>query len=194
MSEIAQILSLHVSEYARERVLWRADRDSWTENDLRRFNGQDLVEGGDKPIAPLIGGGAVSASDYLELKLLDHCFNDPSFTAPSPAMGLWTATTTLTDSSTGAATNEGGYTGYGRVSIAAADMAAAASGAKANTNVLTFPACTASSMTATQFMIADSATTGAGNSLFYGTITSVTIDTTHTPPQVAASALSITAD
>jgi len=183
-----------LSEYGREKGLWVVEKRHWTENDLRRANGQDLVEWGDAPIAPLIGGGAVSFSDYLENKLLDHIFNDSSFTAPSPSLGLWSSGTTLTDSSTGAATNEATYTGYARLAIAAADMSAAASGSKTNGNTLTFAACTGGSTTVTQFMIADSGTTGAGNSLVWGTVTSTTIDTSHTPATVAASGLTVTLD
>lgn len=196
MSPVPAFLELHgvLSDYGRAKALWVAGKDSWTENDLRRANGQDLVEGGDAPIAPMIAGGAVSYSDYLELKLLDHIFNDPSYTAPSPFLGLWSAATTLSDSSTGAATNEATYTGYARLAIATSDMSAAASGAKTNSAILTFAACTAGSTTVTQFMIADSGTTGAGNSLIWGTVTSTTVDTSHTPATVNASALSITQD
>lgn len=183
-----------LSEHGREKANWVVKKNSWSENDLRRMDGLDLVESGDGAILPIIGGGSVSFSDYLELKLLDHIFNDASFSAPSPFLGLWPATTTLTDASTGAATNEAGYTGYARLAIATSDMSAAAAGAKTNSAVLTFAACTASSSTITQFMIADNGTTGAGNSLVWGTVTSVTIDTSHTPATVAASGLSVTLD
>jgi hypothetical protein len=136
--------------------------------------------------------GGASFSDYLENKLLDHIFNDASFTAPSPALGLWTSA--LTDASTGATAGEATYTGYARLSIAAADMSAAASGSKTNSNALTFAACTAGSSTITFWGILDGTTTGAGNLLVWGTATSTVISTTQTPATIAVSGLVVTLD
>lgn len=183
----------HVSEYGRELSRWLVAQNRWTINDFRRAEGLPLVEAkyGDQP---LVAGAANNFSDYLENKLLDHIFNDASYTAPSPNLGLWPATTTLSDSSTGAATNEANYTGYARLAIAASDMSAAASGAKTNSAVLTFAACTGGSSTITQWMIADSGTTGAGNSLVWGTATSTVISTTQTPATISASGLNVTLD
>jgi len=138
-----------------------------------------------------IWGGA-SFNDYLENKVLDHIFNDSSYTAPSPSLGLWTST--LTDASTGATANEATYTGYARLAIAAADMSAAASGSKTNGNALTFAACTGSTSTITFWEICDSGTTGAGNALVWGTATSTVISTTQTPATIASSGLTVTLD
>lgn len=142
-------------------------------------------------VLPPIMGGA-SFSDYLENKVLDHIFNDASYTAPSPSLGLWTAA--LTDASTGAAASEATYTGYARLAIAAADMSAAASGSKTNSNALTFAACTGGSSVITYWAVCDSGTTGAGNMLVWGTATSTTINTTQTPANIAASGLVVTLD
>src|SRR4051794_14227647 len=68
--------------------------------------------------------GAASFSDYLENKVLDHIFNDGTYSVPTASLGLWTSA--LTDASTGATTGEAAYTTYARVTIAAADMSAAA--------------------------------------------------------------------
>jgi hypothetical protein len=131
--------------------------------------------------------GGQSFNDYLELKVLDHIFNDAAYTAPSPFLGLWTAA--LTDASTGATASEANYTGYARLTIAAADMSAAAAGSKTNANVLTFAACTGGTSTITYWGICDSGTTGAGNMLVWGTATSTVISTTQTPATVAAGGL-----
>lgn len=141
---------------------------------------------------PPAAGGA-SFSDYLELKVLDHIFNDGTFTVPSTvALGLWTSA--LTDASTGATAGEAAYTTYARVSIAAADMSAAAAGSKTNTNAFTFPACTSGTSTITFWGTFDSATIGAGNMLVWGTATSTVISTTQTPPTVAIGGLVVTLD
>lgn len=140
---------------------------------------------------PMAGGA--SFSDYLENKVLDHIFNDGTFTVPSTvALGLWTSA--LTDASTGATSGEAAYTTYARVSTGAADFSAAASGSKTNTNAFTFPACTASSSTITFWGTFDSATIGAGNMLVWGTATSTVISTTQTPPTVAIGGLVVTLD
>ncbi len=154
------------------------------------YNIEALMRG-DGSGPPPIWGGA-SFNDYSELKILDHIFNDPSFTAPTPYLGLWTAA--LTDASTGAAASEANYTGYARLAIAAADMNAAATGSKTNGNALTFANCTAGSSTITYWAICDSATAGAGNMIVWGTCTSTVISTTQTPPVVGAGVLVVNLD
>lgn len=133
-----------------------------------------------------------SKSDYLELKVLDHALSDGAFTEPlNVYLALWTSA--LTDASTGATAGEANYTTYARVEILATDMSAAAAGSKTNTSAFTFPACTAGSSTITYFCVVDSAS-GAGNILYWGTVTSKLIDTSNTPPTVAIGALVITED
>lgn len=134
--------------------------------------------------------GAASASDYLELKLLDHIFNDPSFTAPSPSLALCTAVPD--DTKTGSTITEANYTGYARLAIATSDVSAAASGAKTNSAVLTFAACTAGSSTIIGWATCDAST--VGNMLVWGTATSTVISTTQTPATIATSGLSVTLD
>lgn len=154
----------------------------------RRFIQKHMDEWG---FAPMAGGA--SFSDYLELKVLDHIFNDGTFTVPS-TVALALCTTAPTDASTGATLVEATYTGYARLAIAASDMSAAAAGSKTNSAVLTFAACTASSSTIIGWATADSASTGAGNVLVWGTATSTVISTTQTPATIAASGLVVNLD
>lgn len=133
-----------------------------------------------------------SKSDYLENKILDHVYGDGSYTSPTAYIAL--CTTVPTDASTGASIVEANYTGYARLIINASDMSAAASGSKTNSAALTFAACTAGSSTIVGFAICDSATTGAGNVLYWGTVTSKVIDTSNTPPTIAIGGLVTTED
>lgn len=135
--------------------------------------------------------------DAAELKVLDSIFGDGTtniYAAPT-YLALLTATAVETD--TGATVTEANYTGYLRVSVAAADLSAAAAGSKTNGNVLTFPNCTASSAVVTNFaMVAGTSTArlNAGDVIMYGACSSVTVTTTQTPPTVAASALTFSLD
>jgi hypothetical protein len=131
-------------------------------------------------------------SDYLELKVLDHIFNDPPYTAPTPYLAL--CTVVPDDTKTGATIVEATYTGYVRLAIAAADMNPAAAGQKQNVNVLTGAACTALTSTIIGWAICDASGTGAGNVLCWGTCTSTVISTTQTPPTIAALGLTISLD
>ena len=132
-------------------------------------------------------------------KILDHVFNDGTLAAPAPYLALGTGA--IGDADIGAtfgSTTEANYTGYLRVLIGAADMsagAAAAPATKTNTAVLTFPACTASSAVVIAWCTVNGTATtrlNAGDVILYGTCTSTTVDTTHTPPTVAAAGLNAT--
>lgn len=154
---------------------------------LEQYTQEFVAEHGVPPVA-----GGASFSDYLENKVLDHIFNDGTFSVPTASLGLWTSA--LTDASTGATAGEAAYTTYARVTIGASDMSAAASGSKTNTAAFTFPACTAGTSTVTFWGTFDSATIGAGNMLVWGTATSTVISTTQTPPTVAIGGLVVTLD
>lgn len=133
-----------------------------------------------------------SFSDYLENKLLDHVLSDGAFSEPANVyLGLWTSA--LTDASTGATAGEANYTGYARKEVLATDLSAAASGSKTNSAAITFDACTAGSSTITYFGIFDSSS-GAGNMILWGTVTSKVIDTSNTPATVAIGAFTATLD
>lgn len=134
-----------------------------------------------------------SFSDYAELKIIDHVNGKTSFTMPATvAMAL--TTVVPTDASTGASITEATYTGYARKAIAAGDWNAAAAGNATNANAIIFAACTAGASTIIGFAICDSSTIGAGNILYWGTVTSKVIDTSNTPPTVAIGGLSISVD
>lgn len=133
-----------------------------------------------------------SKSDYMELKVLDHAFNDGTFTATAVYLAL--CTTIPTDASLGTNIVEATYTGYARLLINASDMSAASAGSKTNSAALTFAACTAGTSTIVGFAIVDSGTTGAGNIHYWGTTTSKVIDTSNTPPTVAIGGLVVTED
>lgn len=152
-------------------------------------------------LAP-IAGGAGSFSDYLEAKVLDHIFNDPSYTAPSPRLRLWTSA--LGDASDASTAGEANYTGYATppvggagvgIDIATSDMSAAASGSKTNSAAITFGACTAGSSTITYWGVFDgTGVTSATKLLVWGTCTSTAISTTQTPPTVAIGGLIVNLD
>jgi hypothetical protein len=133
-----------------------------------------------------------SKSDYLELKVLDHCLSDGAFTEPANIyMAL--CTEVPTDASIGATLVEANYTTYARKEILATDLSAAAAGSKTNSAAITFAACTAGDDTIIGFCIIDSAS-GAGNILYWGTTTSKVIDVNNTPPTVAIGGLVVTED
>lgn len=134
-----------------------------------------------------------SKSNYLENKDLDHNLGKSAFTMPTTvAMAL--TTVTPTDAMDGTTITEATYTGYARKTIAAADLNAASGGTSTNANAITFAACTGGSSTIIGFAICDNATTGAGNVLYWGTVTSKVIDTSNTPATVAAGGLSVSED
>lgn len=113
---------------------------------------------------------AGSLSNYAELKILDHIVGKTSFTMPTAYIAL--CTSDPTDSGTGASMNEvADANSYARVSTAAGDWNAAASGAIDNANSIEFPEASGSWGTATHFAIMDGGTHGAGNMLAHGDLT-----------------------
>lgn len=133
-------------------------------------------------------------SDAVEVKILDHITGVTTYTVTAPTY-LALTTVAVTDAMTSSTITEATYTGYARKSVAAADWAAAATpgGTKANTNVLTFAACTAGTSTIIGWALS-SASSGAGDNIMYGTCTSTVISTTQTPATVAVGALSLAVD
>jgi hypothetical protein len=138
---------------------------------------------------PMAGGA--SKSDYLENKNLDHNLGDGAFTMPT-TVALALCTSVPTDASTGTTIVEATYTGYARKAVAAADLSAAASGSKTNSNAITFDPCTASSSTVIGWALCDALT--VGNVLYWGTATSTVISTTQTPATVAVGGLVVNED
>lgn len=134
---------------------------------------------------------AGSKSDYLENKDLDHNLGKTSFTMPA-SVYLALCTTAPTDSSTGSTIVEASYTGYARKQVLASALNAASGGVTTNGSDIVFADCTGGSSAIIGFALVDASS--AGNVLYWGTMTSKTIDTSNTPPTVKAGSLSISED
>lgn len=106
-------------------------------------------------------------SNYLENALLDHVLNNTSLTSPST---VWLALFTADPGETGSLTNEVTTTGtaYARQ---VASFGAASSGTSTSDADIEFPQATASYGTVSHVGIMDNATAGAGNMLFYTSLT-----------------------
>lgn len=124
-----------------------------------------------------------AASDYLEDKILDYIFDNDSFTVPTTYLALFTnvgeGAGTGSNLEAGTLTDEVDYAaagvGYDRQAIA---FDAASAGVTQNTATVTFDPATGSWGSVTHIAIMDSDTTGAGNVLFWGEVTTAkTIDT-----------------
>ena len=114
-----------------------------------------------------------AASNYLELKVLDHVLGVTAYTAPTNRfLGLFTANTGL---ETNAPTAEVSGGSYARQAIA---FSAAVAGASNSSATVTFPAATANWGTITHVAVMDGDTEGAGNVLFYGAVTTAKLSTT----------------
>lgn len=89
-------------------------------------------------------------------------------------------------------TNEATFGGYARVAVTAATgFSAAASGATSNTALIQFPECSSGSNTIT-FVAIGTASSGAGQILYFGALTASRDISSGIQPQFAASALSVT--
>jgi hypothetical protein len=119
-----------------------------------------------------ISFSANEVSDYLAIKFLDFAFRNQAFAQPTISVGL--ATADLSDSTTGATVTEcANANNYARKAHAA--WVAASGGASSNNGDITFNAPSGSWGLVTAAFLADSATHGAGNILFYeNTITEQT--------------------
>lgn len=145
----------------------------------------------------------MSATNALENALLSLIFENAntgldigdatglrgSTTAGSVYISLHTADPGETGSQT---TSESAYTSYARVAVARSTAGwTVASGVADNDSAISFPACTGSTSSVTNFGIG-SASGGAGNLYFKGASTlSVSTDIT---PQFAAGALDVSLD
>lgn len=120
-----------------------------------------------------------AASDFLELKVLDHVlrYSTAPYTAPSTLyLGLFTASTGLETNSPSAEVSTGGGTNYARQTVT---FGAASAGSSSTNATVTFPAAGANWGTITHVAVMDAST--SGNVLFYGAVTtSKTIETGDT--------------
>ena len=137
-------------------------------------------------------------SAFAMTSLIDHVNGKTSFTMPTTIAMSMSTGTAPTVSTTGAnGDNTGQYTGYTRLTFTTTNWVAAsgtnpAAATYSSAGVVTFPACTGGSpVTETGFIIADSATLNSGHALWYGTLASVVISPTQTPPTLAQNALTV---
>ena len=113
-----------------------------------------------------------AASDYLELKILEHTLGITSFTAPSTTY-LALFTSDPTDAGTGTEVSGGSYA---RQSIS---WNTPASGATTNSADVTFPQATGNYGTVTHIGIFDASS--AGNLLYHGALSaSKSVETNDT--------------
>lgn len=126
---------------------------------------------------------ASGKSNYYINKLLNQFWNAAAYSFPGTLYAaLWTAT--LSATSTGATAGEAAYTSYARVAITAntTNFPTSSSQQIQNGTAITFPTATgATPETETYFAILDGGTLGAGNILYWGSITSTVVNTGDTP-------------
>lgn len=144
---------------------------------------------------------AGSKSFYLSKKLLEETLGAVAFTSPANTY-LALLTVVPTDVSTGATITETDYTSYARTLIGTAnnqtDAWNAATGTTTatvtNFGAITSPTATgASTNPIVAVAILDSATLGAGNILYWATVTSTAIANGDTP-KINAGAFSVVED
>ena len=118
-----------------------------------------------------------AATNYLELKLLQHVFTSTAYTSPKSSLYLALATA-VADAEAGTFT-EANFGSYARVKINGENTAqpywvvANAGGtvtAKNNGDV-SFPASSSGTNTVTHVVLMDNGTIGQGNALFIGDVT-----------------------
>jgi hypothetical protein len=122
------------------------------------------------------------SNDWIT-KVLNMEWNATALTAPaSQFFALWTAT--LDKTSTGATAGEAAYTGYTRVTVTSntTNFPASSGGSNIqNATAITWPAAGSGPTTCTFIAVLDSATIGAGNIRFWGSITSTVVANGDTP-------------
>lgn len=127
-----------------------------------------------------------AASDYLELKLLDHSLGTTAFTAPTTVyVGLHTGSPG--DADDGA--NEISGNGYARQS---ASFASASGGSASTDATITFPAATGNWGTISHISIYDAST--AGNLLYHGAVTTSKVIESGDTFQISSGNLTISLD
>lgn len=146
----------------------------------------------------------MSASNAAETALLNLIFANSNWANVGDATGLRGSSTagslyislaTADYTETGTqSSNEANYTGYARVAVARSGSGWTVSGNSAsNTAPVTFEACTAGSSTVTHFGVGTDSS-GTGNLLFSGALTSSLAISNGITPSFAIGALTVTAD
>ncbi len=136
----------------------------------------------------------MSATNYLELGLLDHLLGGPDYTRPA---NVYFALFTAAPAESGGGTEASGG-GYARVAVANnnTNFAAASSpggvGTKLNATMIAFPQASGSWGTVTHFGIFDASS--GGNLLISGALTTSRAVVSGDTPRFLANAFSLTAD
>jgi len=129
-----------------------------------------------------------SLSDFAELELLDHVFNEAY--AHSAVVYLALCTADPTDAGTGAVMNEcANDNGYAREAIT---FAAADARSIAQTGAVTFDLASGSWGTVSHWAIVDSITYGEGNMLAHGSLDENKVIVSGNVPSVASGEVTIT--
>lgn len=128
-----------------------------------------------------------SKSDYLENKLLDHTLRNTTFTQPATVYSA--LFTTAPSDSTGGTEVTQASSGYTRV---ATTFVTAAAGSATNSSSFVFPTW-AAAVTVIGWALMDTVTHGAGNVLYYTTITTVAY-VTGDQATIATGGITITED
>ena len=126
----------------------------------------------------------MSASDYLENKILDHVLGSSSYTQPSRFLALSTAS--LVDDNSG---TELSGNGYARKAIT---FGTASSGSITNSGAVEFDTASGDQGTISHFGIYDASS--GGNLLFHGAFSASKAIATGDVLKVSASALTISLD
>lgn len=154
---------------------------------------------------PSFAGGM---SNYLENKALDYIFRSQTFTQPT-TICVALLTSAASDTSTGATISEASYTGYARGQLNAGYAnwkgtggevtntgSTGTSGTTSNASIITIgSAATSGPTTVVGYALVDSCTIGAGNVLFYASLTAnKTINNGDPAPSFAVDALTVQID
>lgn len=132
----------------------------------------------------------MSASNYLEQKLLQHLFNLASFAIPA---NLYVALSTANPGEDGSGIAEPVGNAYARVSTAAANWTWNAGATRVeNQTAITFPTASGSWGTVTHFAIFDASS--GGNMLLYAPLLASKAIGNGDTPSFAAGTLTTTAD
>lgn len=146
----------------------------------------------------------MSLTNAAEASLLDLIFLNTDWANIGDAAGLQNSATagsfyvslhTADPGETGdQSTSEAAYTSYARVAVARSGVGFSRSGSTmSNAALVQFPQATGGSATVTHFGIGTDSS-GAGNLLFVGALSSSLAVSTGIQPQFAAGALDVTAD
>ena len=138
-------------------------------------------------------------SNYLESQVIQHIFRTSSYTKPSQ-IGIALCTVAPADTDTGTLTGKevSNAGSYARVAVAPSDSnwnnVTGGNGTTSNASAITFTAASADWGTVTHVAICDNVTYGAGNLLFWGSLTGSKVVNNGDTFQFSSSQLSVQVD